>query len=140
MQGYVKNVLDEDKPEIRVAMLQYLGDLMEDTTEFSWLNAKASHAVLLCEMERGMVRWSDTMRIHRICHAHAQKHQVSTRQNWGKSQETRKPWFCKNFQNGACSFTKDHNLGGKIHRHICAFCLSQGRISNHAEKDCLLSL
>ena len=27
VQGYVKNVLDEDKVEIREAMLQYLSDL-----------------------------------------------------------------------------------------------------------------
>ena len=37
----------------RKKMLHYLGDLMEDATDFSWANAKAAHAVLLCEMERG---------------------------------------------------------------------------------------
>ena len=35
VQGYVKNVSDEDKLEVREAMLQYLGDLMEDATDFS---------------------------------------------------------------------------------------------------------
>ena len=113
MQGYVKNVLDEDKPEVRESMLQYLGDLMEDATDFSWQSAKASHAVLLCEMERGMVSWSDTVYIDRIRRAQAQKHQVSTKPNWGKSQDAKKPWFCKNFQSGVCSFTKDHDSGGK---------------------------
>ena len=34
-------------------MLCYLGDLMEDTTDFSWGSAKSAHAVLMCEMERG---------------------------------------------------------------------------------------
>ena len=83
-----------------------------------------------------MVSWSDMTRIDRICRAHAQKHQVSTRQNWGKTHELKKPWFCKNYQSGICYFAKDHDMGGKTHRHICAFCLSQGRISNHADKDC----
>ena len=55
-------------------MLTYLSDLMEDTTDFSWQGAKASHAVLLCEMERGAVTWSDTGRIDQIRRAHAQKH------------------------------------------------------------------
>ena len=32
-------------------MLTYLSDLMEDTTDSSWQGIKASHAVLLCEME-----------------------------------------------------------------------------------------
>ena len=35
-------------------MFVYLSDLMEDTTGFSCQGAKASHAVLLCEMERGL--------------------------------------------------------------------------------------
>ena len=34
-------------------MVSYLSDLMEDATDFSWQGAKAAHAVLLCEMERG---------------------------------------------------------------------------------------
>ena len=47
-------------------MLMYLGDLMEDATDFSWANAKASHAVLLCEMERVSVTCRDTSRIDKI--------------------------------------------------------------------------
>ena len=34
-------------------MLYYLTDIMSDATDFSWQNAKAAHAVLLCDMERG---------------------------------------------------------------------------------------
>ena len=30
-------------------MIQYMGELMEDATDFSWQGAKAAHAVLLCE-------------------------------------------------------------------------------------------
>ena len=37
----------------REFMLQYLGDIMEDASDFSWVSAKACHTVLLCEMERG---------------------------------------------------------------------------------------
>ena len=58
-------------------MLQYLGELMEDVSDFSWVSAKASHAVMLCEMERGKLIWLDTNRIYRIRRAHAQKHQSS---------------------------------------------------------------
>ena len=52
----------------------YLNDLMEDAGDFAWSSAKASHAVLLCEIERGTVEWLDTQCIDRIRHAHAQKH------------------------------------------------------------------
>ena len=94
------------------------------------LTAKASYALLLCEMERGRVNWQDTARLDRIRRAHAQKHHVGPKQNWVKnSDSSKKPWFCKFYQTGTCSFVKDHD-------HICAFCLGQGKIMGHAEKDC----
>ena len=90
VQGFVKNILDEQN----LHMLQYLGDIMEDASDFSWQSAKASHAVLLCEMERGKVTWQDTTRIDRVRRAYAQKHS-SGRQNWGQKIGEKKPWFCK---------------------------------------------
>ena len=136
VQGFVKNILDEKSQENRDHMLQYLGDIMEDASDFSWQSAKASHAVLLCEMERGKVTWQDTTRIDRVRRAYAQKHQGSGKQSWGQKVGERKPWFCKQYQTGSCTFDKDHDTGGKLHRHICATCLSQGRQLSHPERDC----
>ena len=137
IQGFTRNILDESDPKSREQMLWYLNDLMEDATDFSWASAKAAHAVLLCEMERGTVCWSDTSRIDRIRRAHAQKHCHFGKQNWGrKDQDVKKPWYCKLYQTGKCQFSKDHEYGGKIHKHVCSFCLSQGRISGHPEKEC----
>ena len=77
-------VLDEKNAECKEQMLTYLCDLMEDANEFSWSSAKASHTVLLCEMERGALDWQDTNRIDRICRVHVQRHMVSTKQGWQK--------------------------------------------------------
>ena len=104
-------------------MVSYLSNLMED-----------AHAVLLCEMERGSLTWENGERIDRIWRAHAQKH-IPNRQTWGRV-DTRKPWFCKNFQTNACSFQKDHETNGCLHKHICAFCLTQGKQLGHSEKNC----
>ena len=79
-------------------MLQYLGDIMEDASHFSWQSAKASHAVLLCEMERGKVTWEDTTRIDRVRRAYAQKHQGMGRQNWGKNLQKKNHGFVNNFK------------------------------------------
>ena len=80
-------------------MLSYLCDLMEDANDFSWASAKASHAVLLCEMERGTLEWANTERIDRIRRAHAQRHNPGNKQNWAQNQDPqRKPWFCKSYQ------------------------------------------
>ena len=45
----------------------------------------------------------------------------------------------KKFQSGSCSFAKEHEMNGKMHKHICSFCLYQGRFLGHAEKDCIFS-
>ena len=109
---------------------------MEDATDFTWQGAKAAHAVLMCEMERGTVQWEDGDRIDRIRRAHAQKH-VAYRPNWGKQESSKKPWFCKNYQNNTCTFAKDHETNGKLHRHICAYCLKLGKQLTHSEKNCI---
>ena len=72
VQAFVKGVLDEKDTNCKERMLTYLCELMEDANNFSWSSAKASHAVLLCEMERGTLDWTDTNRIEgkRRAHAH----------------------------------------------------------------------
>ena len=137
VQGFCKNILEEKSSHRRDTMVSYLGDLMEDATDFTWQGAKAAHAVLMCEMERGSVKWEDTDRIDRIRRAHAQKH-APARGGWAKlSDPGKKPWFCKNFQSGNCTHSRDHEFNGKLQKHICAFCLMGGKQLGHAEKDCI---
>ena len=57
---FARNILDEKSQKTREIMITYLADLMKDSTDFSWQEAKASYAILLCEMERGAVTWNDT--------------------------------------------------------------------------------
>ena len=45
IQGFVKNIIDEPDRGCKDWMLYYLGDLMEDATDFSWSNL-VGHAVL----------------------------------------------------------------------------------------------
>ena len=50
MWGFVKSIFKENDLECRDNM--FLGDKMEEATDFGWVNAKPSHFVMLCEMER----------------------------------------------------------------------------------------
>ena len=141
VQGFCRNILEENSPEKKDIMISYMADLMEDATDFSWQGAKAAHAVLLCDMERGALQWDNTDRIDRIRRAHAQKHVGvgHSKNHWQKSEQGgRKPWFCKLFQSGMCTYKHDHEMNGRLHKHICAHCLSTGKQLNHAEKDCLI--
>ena len=73
VQGFCRNILDQPDNGKRECMINYMSDLMEDVTDFNWQNAKAAHAVLCCEFERGTVSWEDIDRIRR---AHVQKHTI----------------------------------------------------------------
>ena len=90
------------------------------------------------EMEKGTVCWTYTDRINRIRRAHTDKHSASG-QNWGGGWLQMKTWFCKAYQLGTCTHTKDHELMSKLQKHICAFCVTQGKVSHHPEKYCHLS-
>ena len=118
VQIFCKNILEEKSSQRRDIMVSYLGDLMKDATDFTWQGAKAAHAVLMCEMERGSLQWEDMDRIDRIRRAHAQKHAPGNG-GWAKPSDVgRKPWFCKNFQSGNCSHTRNHDFNGKLQKHI----------------------
>ena len=110
---------------------------MEDATDISWSSAKASHTVLLCEMERGSLDWENTDRIDRIRTLHAQKHVSHQKTSWQKNENKQRSWFCKFYQNGTCQFSTDHEVGGRIHKHVCAYCLNSGKQLSHLEKDCM---
>ena len=60
VSGFVRCIQEEKSGETRASMLDYLENLMEDASDFSWESAKASHAVVLTNMEADRLQWSDT--------------------------------------------------------------------------------
>ena len=73
VSGFATIIKDEKDPQTKQNMLEYLSEIMDDSHDFGWATAKDAHAVLLCRMEEGCVRWSETHKIDRIRRAHAQK-------------------------------------------------------------------
>ena len=75
MVGFCRIMRDEENLQTRGHMLDYLIALLDDSNDFSWQAAKASHAVLLCRMEQGEIAsWTETEKIDRIRRANAQRH------------------------------------------------------------------
>ena len=88
-------------------MLDYVINLLDDATDFSWASAKACHAVLLCCMAQGEKQsWSQTDKIDRVRRAHAQRHiegQGSMKRNQDKGTSgTGKVLPCMYFNKGMC--------------------------------------
>ena len=47
VSGFVRCIQSETLGETKVSMLDYLGNLMQDASDFSWKSTKASHAIVL---------------------------------------------------------------------------------------------
>ena len=130
VQGFARNILEEKSQKTRENMLNYFSDLMEDANDFSWHGTKVAHALLMCDMERGLSLGMILPVLPK-----------SMFKTFGKNGEmvNKRPKFCKLYQSGACAFAKDHDSNGKLHSHSCANCFDKSRQLNHPEKDCLLS-
>ena len=110
-------------------MLDYVIDLLDDATDFSWASAKASHTVLLCHMEQGEIKsWLETEKIDRVGQAHTQRQ--STSQN--SSQRTQNILLLK--LPLVYIITKvfvhvrrprSHETKGVLYKHVCASCWSK---------------
>ena len=130
VSGFVRCIQEEKSDASRECMLDYLGNLMEDASDFSWESAKASHAIALTNMEADRLKWTDTDKLDRIRRAHAQRH-VNPGQNsnvksaaWKKqkSNNAKTGLICRYFQEGTCKFSTHHRTAGQYFKHVCEQC------------------
>ena len=119
----------------RTARIEHFATLMYLATQFPWPLVCSLHAAALFEIECGQLRWGDSFS-HleaRLLHGPSNKSRSSTA-------TTPKPavQFCKAYQSGKCSFTKDHfgliKNERKWVQHICAKCwLTKQDVQRHRE-------
>ena len=143
--GFGRTMRDESDPEVRQHMLDYMISLMDDANDFSWILAKASHAVLLCRMEQGEVAsYADISAIDRIRRANAQKHvphsQVSPQKfaNSKKYTKITKSMPCTYFNQGTCLQKKSLETRGVLykHMHMLHVLQLQEKTFPHSEIEC----
>ena len=60
VSGFIRCTQEEKSEAAKSSMLDYLGNLMEDASDFSWESVKASHAIVLTHMEADHLQWTDT--------------------------------------------------------------------------------
>ena len=119
-------------------MPDYLGNIMEDTSDFSRDSAKACHAVVLTNMEVDRLNWADTDKINRIRRSHAQRHtsgaQTCASRSTVKKNKTsysKNGVICRYFQEGTCKYPTHHKTAGQFYRHACENC-----DGTHTTKNC----
>ena len=126
---------------IKEHMLDYVINLLDDATDFSWASAKASHAVLLCHMEQGEIAgWQETEKIDRVRRAHAQRHVVgqgNVQKPQDKGSNGGRVFPRLYFNKGACLQKQTHENKGVTYRHICSHCWNkEGKLFSHPQVEC----
>ena len=82
---FVRCVQEENSDAARSSMLDYLSNLIEGASDFSWESAKASHEIVLTHMEVDCLRWTDTDKLDRIWRAQSQRHSALGQSNASKT-------------------------------------------------------
>ena len=90
-------------------------------------------------MEEGKLDWSETSKIDRIRHAHAQRLPPPQNVSISKPKSDLKTMVCRFYQRGICQKDKDHETGHIFYKHVCATCFSTGKEYRHMAKDCRVS-
>ena len=144
--GFLRSVQEETNIVIRSNMIEYLTDLFQDVCDMGWQSAKGAHLVVMSKMEDGLVTWGDLKKVGKIRKTYVRSgmgsnNSSNSEQHTGSGPRKgfKKPSTipCKEFNDGKCTKTFDHDVGLITHRHICAFCLyAFNRQYNHAEVNC----
>ena len=119
----------------RTAHIEHFATLMYLATQFPWPLVRSLHAAALFEIECGRLRWGDS-----FSHLEARLLHGPSNQSRSSTATTPKPavQFCKAYQSGKWSFTKDHfgliKNERKWVQHICAKCwLTKQDLQRHRE-------
>ena len=119
----------------RTARIEHFATLMYLATQFPWPLVRSLHAAALFEIECGRLRWGDS-----FSHLEARLLHGPSNQSRSSTATTPKPavQFCKAYQSGKWSFTKDHfgliKNERKWVQHICAKCwLTKQDVQRHRE-------
>ena len=130
VQGFIACVKQEDDPGVRNHMLTYLGTLMRDAVEVPWHSCRAFNAIVLHEMESGVLHWGDKAGIAELRHNYIDR----TPKQPAKSVHTTP---CPAYNYGNCKEESDHSGSQALLRHICSYCArSQGAAFHHPAVDC----
>lgn len=121
-------------PDERTGRLDHFVVLMYLVTQFAWPAVREFHAAVLFEIECGRARWGDSF-------AHLESRLLRAMTKSSNSSSSRQPsavLFCRDFQSGKCTHSKDHygmiRNERKWLQHICAKCWTLSRtIARHTE-------
>jgi len=116
---------------------EHLGALMYLASIYEWSAVRSFHAAVLLEIERGRLNWVDSF-LHLENRMLAGSHKKMKDQKRPTPSTSTAVLFCREYQKGSCSHSKDHYALLKGEKkwlcHICAGCWVKDKVKRmHSE-------
>lgn len=116
---------------------EHLGTLMYLASVYEWPAVRSFHAAVLLEIERGRLNWGDSF-LHLENRTLAGSHKKTKDQKRPAPSTSTAVLFCREYQKGSCSHSKDHYAMLKGEKkwlcHICAACWVKDKVKRmHSE-------
>ena len=142
--GFLRSFLEEQDGVIKGNMVEYLTELFQNVCDHSWQAAKGAHLVVMTKMEEGLIAWNDLKKVNKVrkTYVRATSNPSSSQPDNTNSSNKKGPRKsssipCKDYNEGRCSKTADHDQGLITHKHVCAYCMyTYSRLYNHPEAQC----
>ena len=120
-------------------MLDILQDLMQDSMDFAWENARGFYEMLGLDVENGDKSWDDTQTVMKMRLLHSRtvyperKDTKEVKKNSPGKGATGNLRCCALYQKKACEQNRDHHPFS----HTCMYCAkATGMAYRHPEEDC----
>ena len=124
------------------SMTRLFRNIMQDTVDFSWDNARNFYERVGLDVEKGVLQWSDeeTIRDMRMTYARivfpARKESKESKETGPRPTPPSAPTgmkCCATYQRKECENTRDHHP----YTHACAYChRTKSLMCRHPEDDC----
>ena len=110
---------------------------MQDCIELSFPTARRAHGMILQEMEKGNVDWTQTEKIEKIRSRNTQRvWQTNVVRTQGESGD--KVMLCKLYNKGTRRFEKQAEHSVIVYQHYCSNCFTvRCKKYEHAKHQCL---
>ena len=142
--GFLRSVQEEQDPYLRSNMVEYLTELFQNACDHSWQAAKGDHLVVMTKMEEGLITWGDLKEVNKVRKTYVKASSNfnpgdNNNNNTNSRKVPKKPSSvpCREYNEGRCNRTIDHDIGLITHKHVCAYCMyTLSRLYNHPESQC----
>ena len=116
-------------------MNEYLTELAQDASDFSYEAAKGAHSVLLPRMGDGVVEWGNLNEVKKIRTRYAE---TNSAQSLPDKNRSLKVVSCIEFNKSTCNRQSDHDWINMFLKHMCPqhYFTQNYRVEIDAKRDC----